>query len=104
MKAKTIISFAALAVFLVILLQNMDSTTIQILFWPINVPLLILILSSIFVGWLLGWFTHLAYYKGKRKDSAAAQVTQVKEATEANEAEANRSPTHETSSEGAAKA
>jgi len=67
MKPKTIILLVILALFVLILFQNSDPTEVELLLWEIRMPLFILILSVLFVGLILGWFTHLAYSKGKEK-------------------------------------
>jgi uncharacterized integral membrane protein len=68
MKTKTIAILAALGIFVIILIQNMEATIIQLLFWSISMPLLILLLACVSFGWILGWFTHLAYFSGKYKN------------------------------------
>jgi len=68
MKPKTIALLAALGTFVVILIQNMETTVIQLLLWSISMPLLILLLACVSFGWILGWFTHLAYFTGKYKN------------------------------------
>ncbi len=68
MKPKTIALLAALSIFVVILIQNMKPAPIQLLFWSISMPRLILLLACVSFGWILGWFTHLAYFTGKYKN------------------------------------
>ena len=73
MKPKTISLLLVLVLFAIILIQNSDATDVDLLLWEINMPLFILIISTVFLGWVLGWFTHMAYRKGKgsRKPGAA---------------------------------
>ena len=61
MKPKTILLLVVAAIFAIILFQNMTPLYFQILFWSIQVPKLVLVLVSIFLGWVIGRFTHLAY-------------------------------------------
>lgn len=81
MKPKTIALLVVAALFVIVLFQNSDATSVELLFWDlVNIPLFILILSTLILGWLLGWFTHLAYQKGKQKRPAAAPAsTEVKD-------------------------
>jgi len=67
LKPKTIALLVVLAVVLFVLLQNMREAEINLLFWEIEMPLLVLMLSTLFLGWVVGWFTHLIYHKGKSK-------------------------------------
>lgn len=77
MKPKTIVLLVIAALFLIILLQNMDETSIQLLFWTIQIPLLIQLLASIFLGWVVGWFMHATYARGKKRGSAQMQKEAV---------------------------
>lgn len=76
MKPKTIAILIVLALFIIVLLQNMDNIVLQLLLWNIQMPLLILILSSVFLGWIVGWFTHVTYHRGKQKTTS--EKTKVK--------------------------
>ena len=68
MKPKTIAALLAAALFVTILLLNTDDVPFNLIFRIFYIPKLVLILSSLFLGWLFGWFTHLAYYKGRFKN------------------------------------
>ena len=73
LKPKTIVLLVVAALFTFVLFQNMGSVKINVFFWePINMPKLVLILSSIFFGWIIGWLTHMAYEKGKKKAAKAS--------------------------------
>ncbi len=73
LKPKTIALFAVLALFVIVLFQNSDATSIELLFWDlVNIPLFVLILSTIILGWVMGWLTHMAYQKGKKKAAKAS--------------------------------
>ncbi len=65
MKPKTIFLLILVALIAVVLLQNMTTVPIRLLFWSVSAPLLIFLLGAVFVGALVGWFSHLAYFKGK---------------------------------------
>lgn len=67
MNPKTVILLICIALVAIILLQNMEAVSIQLLFWSLTAPLLILLLAALFVGLLVGWFSHLAYSRGKYK-------------------------------------
>jgi len=81
MKPKTITLLVVLALFAFILYQNSDPASIELLFWTIPIPRFILIFSSLFLGWVVGWFTHLAYAKGKQKSKAdkAAKIDDIEQ-------------------------
>ncbi|MFQ6112727.1 MAG: LapA family protein [bacterium] len=78
MKAKTIALLVVLALFVIILIQNMSEVQIHILLWPITMPKLILILASVLLGWIVGWFGHLAYQGGKEKSKKVKAERKVK--------------------------
>ena len=72
LQPKTIALLAVLALFVIVLFQNSDATSIELLFWDlVNIPLFVLILSTIILGWVMGWLTHIAYQKGKKKAAKA---------------------------------
>ena len=72
LQPKTIALLAVLALFVIVLFQNSDATSIELLFWDlVNIPLFVLILSTIILGWVMGWLTHMAYQKGKKKAAKA---------------------------------
>jgi len=73
LQPKTIALLAVLALFVIVLFQNSDATSIELLFWDlVNIPLFVLILSTIILGWVMGWLTHMAYQKGKKKAAKAS--------------------------------
>lgn len=86
MKPKTITLLTILLLFIIILFQNNDPTIVEFLFLgEITMPLFVLIISAIFLGWVVGWFTHLAYYKGKYKSRTAAGSDVVSQMSESSE-------------------
>lgn len=73
MKPKTIVIIVVGVLFTIILFQNMGDVEFKVLFWePLEMPKLILVLSSVFLGWVMGWLTHMAYQKGKKKAAKAS--------------------------------
>ncbi|MFQ5772714.1 MAG: lipopolysaccharide assembly protein LapA domain-containing protein [bacterium] len=82
MKAKTIALLVVLGLFVIILIQNMSEVQIHILLWPITMPKLILILASALLGWVVGWFSHVAYRSGKEKSKSFKKETKVKQTVE----------------------
>ncbi|RMF68676.1 MAG: LapA family protein [Calditrichaeota bacterium] len=80
MKPKTISLLVVAVLFGVILAQNSDRTFIELFFWRIEMPLFILIVSTLFLGWVVGWFTHLAYQKGRAKVKSATPPPEPKAA------------------------
>ena len=56
MKPKSYLILAVAALLLIIMLQNLDSVNIQILFWFFDLPLILLILLAAVVGFIIGYF------------------------------------------------
>ena len=65
MKSKTIVIWLLIALVVAVLVQNMATVSIRLLFWSVSAPLLIFLLGALLTGIVLGWFSHLAYFKGK---------------------------------------
>ena len=65
MKPKTIPLLILVALVVIVLAQNMETVFIRLLFWSVSAPLLIFLLGALFSGIVIGWFSHLAYFKGK---------------------------------------
>lgn len=75
MKPKNIVLTVVAALFAIVLLQNLDEIEITILFWKaVEMPKLALIISSILLGWIVGWFSHMAYRRKKQKESTDSGV------------------------------
>ncbi len=55
MQTKSIIIGIIALIVLVILIQNSETAIVQILFWSISMPLLVLILATAFLGFALGY-------------------------------------------------
>ncbi len=53
--------------FVVILLQNSDPTWVELLFWNVQMPLFILIIVTVLLGWMFGWFSHVAFRRGRNR-------------------------------------
>lgn len=79
MKPKTIAILVVIGLFIIILFQNSDATSLEMFFWDIRMPLFVLIVSTVFIGWIIGWFTHLAYRKGKQKGGAPKATSGVEQ-------------------------
>jgi uncharacterized integral membrane protein len=56
MRPKSYAILAVAALILIIMLQNLDSVYIQILFWYFSLPLILLILLATVVGFIIGYF------------------------------------------------
>lgn len=67
MTLKTVLLAGLVALVILMLLQNMATVSIRLLFWSVSAPLLVFLLGALFIGIVLGWFSHLAYFKGKYK-------------------------------------
>ncbi len=55
MKAKVLIILVLLALFLIIVLQNSEVVTLQLLFWQITISRILLIFIIVFIGFVLGY-------------------------------------------------
>ncbi len=71
----------ALVVFGIILLQNMHTVEIEMLFWLREMPVLVLMLGTVLLGWIVGWFTHMFYCRSKSKP-AKIETVEVDQLTE----------------------
>ncbi len=98
MKPKTIALLAVVVLFVIILFQNSDRTYVELFFWSVQMPLFLLIVSSIFLGWVVGWFTHLAYFKGKNK-RGSAKTPKVEKTTGNDDVGKKEAEKNETSAE-----
>ncbi|NIM65441.1 MAG: DUF1049 domain-containing protein [Candidatus Latescibacteria bacterium] len=54
MKFKLVVFLILAVLILIVILQNMENIAFQILFWEINMPVVILVLLSILVGFAFG--------------------------------------------------
>lgn len=72
MRPKTIALLVVFILFAVILLQNSETTPVELLFWQIEMPLFVLIIGTILLGLTLGWLTHMAYQRGRRHGKPAS--------------------------------
>jgi len=72
-KPKTIALLVASLLFLFALFQNSDSIRLELFFWDMFVPLFLLIIFALLLGWCGGWFAHYAYVKGKQKAGASSR-------------------------------
>ncbi len=74
MKPKTIALLVVIGLFVIILVQNMSQVEIRVLLWSINMPKLILILASVFLGLIVGWFGHIAFRARKEEPKSYKAV------------------------------
>jgi uncharacterized integral membrane protein len=80
-KPRTIVLIVIIVLFLIILIQNSRTTPINLLLWEVaQLPLFLLIIVVMLVGFVLGWFGHVAYNRGKQKGkiTAPAETAAVK--------------------------
>jgi uncharacterized integral membrane protein len=94
MKPKQIAILVVIALFVTILLQNMDGVALELLFWSIYVPKLILIIAAIFLGFVTGWFAKLGFRRGKAAQvkMAATETDQITEGTVDNQPVSHAQP------------
>ena len=74
MKPNTIFLLILIALVAIILLQNMETVFIRLLFWSVSAPLLVFLLAALFIGLGAGWFTHWAYFKGKYSHKSRSEA------------------------------
>lgn len=87
-----------LAIFLVLFtLQNAESVAIKLFFWNINVPLVLLILICLLIGYLLPHFSYIP-----RIWKLKSELSRAKKEKERLEVESNRSPKEKPHPEGIA--
>ena len=55
MKTKTVIALILIALFLIILIQNVDVVTLQFLFWEISMSRILFIPFILIIGFILGY-------------------------------------------------
>jgi len=89
-KPKNIAILVASLLFLFVLFQNSDSIRLELFFWDMFVPLFILIIFAILLGWCGGWFAHFAYVKGKQH--AGASSGNIRSKTDPKETPHGKSP------------
>jgi len=75
----TIARLVVLALLVFVLFQNNEPTAVKIFFWTlVNLPIFVLLLSTIILGSIMGWLGHMASKKGKKKQVAKAPPTPEK--------------------------
>lgn len=67
MKPKTIIWLVAVLIFALFLFINRHPAKLDYLFGRTEMPLLVWILFSALFGFVLGWFGHLTYRRGRER-------------------------------------
>jgi uncharacterized integral membrane protein len=83
MKPKTIAVLVVVALFVIILIQNMTTVDIQILFWLIKMPKLVLIVVSVFLGWIIGFFSYVLFRRRKEKGTSLKKEPKAEKKIEA---------------------
>ncbi len=61
LKIRYWILIAATALILVVLLQNIEQVTLQVLFWSISMSLIVLVLLVLLLGFALGYVSHVLF-------------------------------------------
>jgi len=56
MKPKSLIILIISALILIVMLQNIEGVSIQLLFWQIDIPIILLILLTSVIGFIIGYF------------------------------------------------
>lgn len=77
MKAKHIIILIIFLLLLILILQNLGVTTLKIFFWELRLPLTILILAVLLLGFLAGYIIQSLQSANKKKKRAEAQKTKA---------------------------
>lgn len=80
MKPKTIAILVVALLFVIILFINSEETEVQFLIGSIRMPLFALIVSNIILGWIVGWFSHVAFARG-RKSTKPARLDDIEKGT-----------------------
>jgi putative membrane protein len=66
MNTKQIIITIIVVLLLIVLFQNLDIIKIQLLFWTIDISLLLIILLPFILGGIVGWLTKSSSVKKKK--------------------------------------
>ena len=87
MKPKTVASLIIGVLFVIVLIQNMEPVEFYMLFWRAGIPKLVLVLSSLLLGFGAGWFMRVAYARGRShasppREAVAEQPSQNVQSTE----------------------
>ena len=75
MKPKVIILLIVTILALVILLQNTDPTQFQLLFWEIEMSLVVLVLVNLLIGFVLGFVVAKLSGRRPKQKASATDVT-----------------------------
>ena len=57
MKPKTIVILSIFVIFIIILLQNTQTVTFQLLFWTLEMSRIIILILMLLLGFVLGYLT-----------------------------------------------
>lgn len=67
MQLKRIIIFIVIILFLIIIFQNLDITSVQLLFWEVEISLLLIFIIPFILGIITGLILISSYSKRKQK-------------------------------------
>ncbi|NIR50279.1 LapA family protein [candidate division KSB1 bacterium] len=96
MKPKTIFLLIVVILFAIILIDNSEKTTIELFFfWEASMPLFVLIFSTLVLGLIIGWFTHMSYSRGKYKNKLLKEKERLSASKESSESRTTAEPEEE---------
>ncbi len=67
MQFKRIIIFIIIILFLIVIFQNLDITSVQLLFWEVEISLLLIFIIPFILGIITGLILISSYSKSKQK-------------------------------------
>lgn len=76
MKPKTFVVFVLMALFVTILLQNMEVVTVSLLLWKLEMSRVILIVLVMFIGMILGYIFGTVRLRRRRKSKEKREVSE----------------------------
>lgn len=74
MKIKTLIILLLLIVFTIVLFQNLEVVSVQLLFWKFEIPRIILFPLTLFLGVIIGFL--LSSTRKKKRQQPKDDITQ----------------------------
>jgi uncharacterized integral membrane protein len=67
MKPKTIVLLVLIGLFLIVLIQNAQLVTLQLLFWKVDISQIVLVPSLALIGFILGYIVATVAGKNRGK-------------------------------------
>jgi uncharacterized integral membrane protein len=67
MKPKTIVLLVLIGLFLIVLIQNAQLVTLQLLFWKVDISQIVLVPSLVLIGFILGYIVAKVAGKSRGK-------------------------------------